>query len=240
LKEGAVTGQTAEVSALCTRIYSEVAPYTMVAVESISATIRLVLEAVRSGIAGDLVECGTWLGGASFAMLLAQRYAFGKIIRPVWMFDSFEGLPAADERDGARAIQYQRETDSPTYFDNCRAPLERVRQAIDGFQFTEDEAVVVPGWFDQTLPANRDRLAGRGIAVLRVDCDWYEPVRLVLDELAPFVSERGAIILDDYFAWDGCVRATHEFLYKNDHPWRIRSMEKNHGAWMIKGSDQWA
>ena len=39
-------------------------------------------------------------------MLLAQRYKYGRIVKPVWMFDSFEGLPPADDRDGPLAVQY--------------------------------------------------------------------------------------------------------------------------------------
>jgi O-methyltransferase len=59
-------------------------------------------------------------------------------------------------------------------------------------------------------------------------------VSYVLDELAPCITDDGAIILDDYFAWDGCARATHDYLSRNSLAWRIRSMDKFYGAWMIK------
>jgi O-methyltransferase len=150
------------------------------------------------------------------------------------MFDSFQGLPPADERDGPLALKYQRETESPYYFDNCAAPLQDVLAAIGQFGFSDNEAVVVPGWFRDTLPGKKTTLAERGIAFLRIDCDWYEPVHYVLREATPLMPEDGTILLDDYFAWDGCARATHDFLSQNNLCWRIRSIERFHGAWMVK------
>jgi len=220
--------------AIISRITDEVNPYTMVPAVNLAATVRLTLEAIDANLVGDLVECGTWRGGSSFAMLLAQRYRYGHIIKPVWMFDSFQGLPPADERDGPLALQYQRETDGPYYYDNCTAPLDEVLAAIKRFGFTDDEAVVVPGWFQDTIPVMQGELQERGVSVLRVDCDWYEPVLYVLTELSDLIPDEGIIILDDYYAWDGCARATHDFLSRNGLSWRIRSMDQLTGAWIIK------
>ena len=222
------------VEALAKRIIGEVRPYTMVPDENLTVTIGLVLDAIESGRTGDIVECGAWFGGSSFAMLLAQRYAFGRIVKPVWMFDSFEGLPKAETRDGQMALQYQAATDAPGYLDNCRAPLDQVQEAARKFGFSDDEAIIVPGWFEETLPRHVPKLSELGISVLRIDCDWYAPVSLVLDQLAQLVPEEGAIILDDYFAWDGCARATHDFLSRNDLCWRVRSMDRFTGAWIVK------
>lgn len=216
------------------RIAKEVAAYTMLHPEALSATIHHTIATIDAGIEGDVVECGTWKGGASFSMLLAQRYKYGRIVKPIWMFDSFQGLPPADERDGPHALQYQKNTASPAYFDNCTAPLEGVREAIGKFGFKEDEAIVVPGWFNESIPGKLAPLARNKIALLRVDCDWYEPVTYVLDSLAPYVSDEGAIILDDYYAWDGCARATHDFLSRNDLSWRIKSANDFACAWMSK------
>src|SRR5262249_7045971 len=66
------------------------------------------------------------------------------------------------------------------------------------------------GWFDQTLAASRDRIGE--IAILRIDGDWYESVRCCLNSLYDQVVEDGFVILDDYYMWNGCTVATHEFL----------------------------
>lgn len=222
------------VEEISNQVIFEVRPYTMVPPENLAQTIKLTIDAIEAGRQGDLVECGTWKGGSSFAMLLAQRYRFGRILKPIWMFDSFQGLPPADERDGPLALQYQQDTNAPGYYDNCSAPIDEVRVAIEAFGFSPAEAIVVPGWFNETIPTHRETLQRSGIAVMRVDCDWYESVSYVLNELAPWISEEGAIILDDYYAWDGCARATHDYLSKNSLGWRIRSMDKFYGAWMIR------
>jgi hypothetical protein len=150
------------------------------------------------------------------------------------MFDSFEGLPPADERDGPLAATYQADTKAPEYFDNCRASVQAGQDAASHFTFAPDEAVIVPGWFSDTIPVKRAALAPSGRAVLRVYCDWYERVKLVLQECAPMVLDEGVIILDDYFAWDGCARATHDCLSQNDLAYRIKSLPSFHCAWMEK------
>lgn len=91
----------------------------------------------------------SWGGGA---MLLAQRYVYGVIGKPVWMLDSFQGLPPATEQDGPRALHYQQNIGHPTYYDNCRASFEHVRKAAARFGFDEQTANIVPGWFNQTIP----------------------------------------------------------------------------------------
>lgn len=219
---------------LVSRVIAEVAPYTMVPHDNLAFTIESVFDAVDMHRTGDLVECGTWKGGCSFAMLLAQRYRYGQIIKPVWMFDSFEGLPPVDQRDGPLAAQYQQDVASPSYFDNCRASLELVLDAVEEFHFSPNEAIIVPGWFNETIPGERGELSDRGIAFLRIDCDWFEPTAYVLNQFAALLPNEGRILLDDYYAWDGCARATHAFLTSNDYSWRIRTISNTSGAWMIK------
>jgi O-methyltransferase len=138
--------------------------------------------------------------------------------RRVWLFDSFEGLPPPQEIDGPGAAQYAAETDSPRYFDNCRAAVEEVRATARQLG-VEDRTEIVPGWFDETLPASREAIGQ--IALLRLDCDWYESVRLCLEALYDQVSPGGLVIVDDYYTWDGCTIAVHEFLAQRELPHRV-------------------
>lgn len=218
--------------ALIDRVIAEVAPYTMVKPEGLECTIRLTLSAINAGIPGDLIECGTWLGGCSFAMLLAQRYAFGEIMRPVWMFDSFEGLPPAGPNDGQRAKDWQANANnSPKHYNNCSASLDEMLQGANALGVA-DYVMPMEGWFNETLQLAAPDIGK--IALLRLDGDWYESVKVCLDQLAGLVSEGAPIIVDDYFAWRGATLATHEYLAKNQLPWRIRSTPKNMCAWMLK------
>jgi O-methyltransferase len=218
------------------RVLPEVRPYTGVPDEGVAWTIQLALESIENHIPGDLVECGTWMGGCSFAMLLAQRYYFGEIVRPVWMYDSFEGMSEPTDEDGYRARWWMKraletkDEGAEKQKNWCIAPLEQVVENAGRLGLGE-YVRIIPGWLNKTLPAFKPQR----ISVLRVDCDFYAPVKCVLEELVPHVSQGGPIIMDDYEAWEGCVLATHEYLAKHSLPWRIRTVPGLNGAWIIKG-----
>jgi hypothetical protein len=187
---------------------ARVQPFTMVGSDALLDLARMVRAALTFDIPGNFVECGVWRGGASFLMAELARQA-GAHQRRVWLFDSFEGLPPPEAVDGPAALAYVEDTDSPTYYDNCRASLEDVRQtaaALGVADYTE----LVKGWFDQTLPLHRDRIGE--IAILRIDGDWYSSVRCCLENLYDQVVDGGLVVLDDYYAYDGCTLAVHEFL----------------------------
>jgi O-methyltransferase len=216
------------------KVISQIRPFSMVPDDAIELTVMEVLKAIKNEHKGDFAEFGTWMGGCSFAMLLIQREMFGKIIKPVWMFDSFEGLPNAEERDGPAALRYQSDTESPIYYNNCTAPLEQVLHAKESFGFSDDDAIIVPGWFEKSIPLHRQQIFERGLSLLRIDCDWYRPVKLVLDEIAPLVTENASIVIDDYFSWDGCALAVHAYLAENELPYRIQSLPSLTSAWIVK------
>ena len=89
--------------------------------------------------------------------------------RKVWLFDSFEGLPAPEAIDGPAAATYVASAKSPWYFDNSRASLEEVRAAAVALGL-ETYIECVKGWVEETLPAHRGRIGT--IALLRIDTDW--------------------------------------------------------------------
>src|ERR1700736_3521338 len=66
-------------------------------------------------IPGCVIECGVWRGGmsAGLADVLGPD-------REYFLFDSFEGLPPAEEIDGPAALLWQSNTQSPEYHDNCK------------------------------------------------------------------------------------------------------------------------
>jgi O-methyltransferase len=78
---------------------------------------------------------------------------------------------------------------------------------------------LVPGWFDETLPKIRERFGP--IALLRIDADWHASVSTCLEQLYDQVVDGGYIVLDDYYTWDGCSIAVHEFLGRRQLSHRI-------------------
>jgi O-methyltransferase len=152
---------------------------------------------------GDIAECGTWKGG----MIAGMAEVLGDNNRTYFLFDSFEGLPEAKPIDGEAALKWQRNTESETYHNNCKAELSDAREAmsLSGIQNFQ----IIKGWFHDTLPSFNSE---NKIAVLRLDGDWYESISECLKYLYPLVIKNGLIIIDDYYVWDGVAKAVHHYL----------------------------
>ncbi len=216
------------------RITETVKPLTMVHESGVRFACEQTVELIGRKIPGVIVECGVWRGGCSIAMLLAQREAFGYVGRSVHMLDSFKGLPPVTPRDGLLAQRWQKKADPANFFDNCKVSLNELKATLDAMSFRSEEYQIWRGWFTNTLPGLVETIEGRGIALLRLDGDWYDSTLVCLEQLMPLVSEGGVVIIDDYYAWDGCVRAVHDYLSRHDLPYRIRSLFNCYGAYFIK------
>jgi len=162
---------------------------TMVGLNRLDDLQRCVESVVADGVEGDLIEAGTWRGGASILMRAALD-SLGED-RTVWVADSFEGFPADDELDA---------------YDFLAAPLEDVKESFA--RLGCDRGVrFAPGFFEQSLPP----LAGERWAIVRLDADTYAPTRLALRCLYPGLAPGGYLILDDYGSFPGCREAVEEF-----------------------------
>ncbi|HEX2827015.1 MAG TPA: TylF/MycF/NovP-related O-methyltransferase [Burkholderiales bacterium] len=170
----------------------------------------------KAPAAGCIVECGVWRGGMSAGMsdVLPGRVHY--------LFDSFEGLPPAQEIDGEVALAWQRDAAGPAYFDNCRA--ERVHAESAMRMSAAGAARIVGGWFSDTVPGF---VPSEPIAVLRLDADWYDSTLQCLTGLYPHVQPGGLVIVDDYYVWDGCSRAIHDFLSLHK---RVERIEQSRGV----------
>ena len=70
---------------------------------------------------------------------------------------------------------------------------------------------LIKGWFAETLPFFNPPAP---IAILRLDGDWYDSTFQCLTHLYHWVAPGGVIIVDDYYAWEGCARAVHDFCLR--------------------------
>ncbi|MEZ0308608.1 MAG: TylF/MycF/NovP-related O-methyltransferase [Ramlibacter sp.] len=172
-------------------------------------------------IQGCVVECGVWRGGMSAAMaevLGADRQYF--------LFDSFEGLPPATPEDGDHARAWQQDTTGATYYDNCSAPMDFAERAMKLSGARQYQ--LVKGWFKDTLAPFSP--PGQ-IAILRLDGDWYESTLVALEALFKHLAPGGIVIVDDYYSWDGCSRAVHDFLSRHQLTARIT---QKHGICVLE------
>jgi O-methyltransferase len=185
--------------------------YTMIKKETYKENLKLALQLPKS-INGDVVECGVWRGGmcAGIASLLENKHKY-------YLFDSFEGLPEAKNIDGDAAIAWQNNKDSVEYYDNCKAEIDFAQKAMT---LTGCEFEIIKGWFSDTLPLYNSL---NEIAILRLDGDWYDSTMECLVNLFPKVASGGYIIIDDYFSWDGCSKAVHDYLSQQQSSCRIHT-----------------
>ena len=73
----------------------------------------------KRGIFGDLVECGTARGGC--AALMGLTCSDTSPSRKLWIFDTFEGLPAPSSNDPDFELAKDREGDCKGNIDEVRA-----------------------------------------------------------------------------------------------------------------------
>jgi O-methyltransferase len=201
------------------RLYHKYRKYTMMNSEAAYAG-NLHLAARVKGVDGVIFECGTWRVGmiAGIADVLGSE-------RRYYLCDSFQGLPMAKEIDGAAAQAWQADTTGPAYYNNCTASEEDARAAMS--MSCAKDYQLVKGWFDDTLP----KLPAEPIALLRMDADWYDSTKCILDNLADRVVSGGLIIIDDYYTWEGCTVAVNEFAARTKRPIR----ESHHGICYLVG-----
>lgn len=203
-------------------LYEKYKKYTMVPKELFMLNLDLCNAFKR--VEGDYVECGVWRGGMSAAV----SEVLGKK-KQLHLFDSFEGLPPAKEIDGKEALAWQKDKKSPGYFDNCTADES---YAIEAMKLAKhDNYQLYKGWFDKTLPGS----IRQPIGILRLDGDWYDSIIICMEHLYPKIVEGGIIVLDDYYTWDGCTKAVHDYLSGIKSPSRICQWH-NSIAYIIKKS----
>jgi hypothetical protein len=155
-------------------------------------------ELARRAPEGAFVECGVCAGGS------AGMAALGQPGREMWLLDSWEGLPEPGPED--IAIQGHRRAAGWN-----RAEQARVEELlVEKLCVPSSRLHLVRGWFEDTVPKTRAEIGS--IALLHLDGDWYESIKLCLDQLYDQVTANGFVAVDDYHHWRGCKKAVDEFL----------------------------
>lgn len=154
-------------------------------------------------IEGAIVECGVWNGGAAALMAVAQGKREPQ--RDVYLFDSFQQLPRPVEKDGKKAGAMYEEG---TLLGGAPGEVSRVRDAFCCLHLPLERVRIIEGWFKDTFPVTPIPK----IALLHIDADWYESVKLCLETYYASVVSGGFVVFDDYGSWEGCKRAVDEFM----------------------------
>jgi len=165
-------------------------------------------------VSGDICEFGVAQGATS--ALLAWEIA--PIERHLWLFDSFEGLPAPSEKDvliddiftlGSMA----------RYEGQMANPESLVRARLRAIDFPPGRTHIVRGFIEDSV---RHGELPSSVAFAYVDFDFYEPIRVALRFLDERLTPGGSVIVDDY-GWfsAGAQSAVDEFLAERGADYEI-------------------
>jgi O-methyltransferase len=179
------------------RMMRLVRPYTLVDPDRIKNLYALAHRVEAERIPGDVIECGVYNGGT--AAVLARSATHSRIKRTLWLFDSFQGMPETTEVDGLEAKEYVGQVLGST---------KKVREVLRKAGADLDRVKIVEGWFQDTFPT----APISQIALLNIDADWYESVKLCLETFYDRIVPGGFVSIDDYGHWPGCRRAVDEFF----------------------------
>lgn len=145
---------------------------------------------------GDIVETGTFIG-TSAAIIMKVLMDFDSCERKLWVFDSFEGLPAPTEEDGAQGSAGGFAATLETFEDNLRS--------VDAYD--EDKLVITKGWFAEVCGPSKVSK----IAFLRLDGDLFASTWDAIVALYDRVIPGGFVYVDDYGSFVGCRKAIDKF-----------------------------
>lgn len=149
--------------------------YSMLNLEAIE---ELIYFAARTP-PGAVVEVGVYKGGSAFC--LAQ------LGRPLFLYDTFEGLPYQGPKDGNPAGRF------------ADTSVEEVRALVP-------EATIVKGLFPDSL------VDMPPVSFVHCDVDQYQSTRAVLEYMPSRMTPGGIILVDDYGVADceGATQAVQE------------------------------
>jgi hypothetical protein len=189
-------------------IIRRVRPYTMTNPERLFSLIQATRYVLSAGIPGSIVECGVWRGGSMMAAALTLRQA-GDVCRDLYLFDTYEGLPAPTPIDvNYRGLAARRFLTSKRLRQDNSASLYEVKANLASTGYPDELLHFVQGRVEETIPNS----APDQIAILRLDTDWYESTRHELIQLYPRLAAGGVLIIDDYGYWRGARKAVDDYM----------------------------
>jgi len=200
-------------------VYEFCKPYTMTSIERMYSLYVSVDYILSNNIPGAFVECGVWRGGS--AMLIAKMLVNRAIYdRKIYLYDTFEGMsePTSDDitwngDSASTLLDATKNSKEDSVW--CLASMITVKTNLALTNYNEDNIHYIEGKVEDTLPAT---LPDEGIALLRLDTDWYESTKHELKHLFPKVVQCGVLIVDDYGHWEGSRKATDEYFQETNTP----------------------
>ncbi len=178
------------------------------------------------GIEGDICEFGV-ANGASTALIANEIKPTDKRL---WLFDTFEGLPAPTKED--LLIDDIFNFGSIEKYEGQMAHDEsEVIQKLDSIRYPADRYSIIKGKVEYTLKG--DPLPGK-VAFANVDLDFYSGVKHALDFLHQCLVPGGSVVVDDYdFFSAGAKTAVEDFICEHSRDYEFHLPQAQFGAFCI-------
>lgn len=171
---------------------------------------------------GWLVECGIYRGFSFFSLgKFLEIFCMGDKTRKLLGFDSFEGFSDLSPEDGGEkeSVTRIKGGTNPIDFKNDFYELLKINN-LDAFAPWVERMQVVEGDVRSTIPKYVSENPGIRIALLHIDIDIFEPVKVALENFYPRVVPGGLVILDEYAHqdWPGESAAVEQYFTNNNLP----------------------
>ncbi len=129
-------------------------------------------------VKGDILEVGTWRGGSGVLMGVAARLSGHT--EPVWLCDTFTGIPRSSERDP----NYKGGEHSDCSADNVRKLAKTMNTSVS----------LLEGIYPDVTGEKGPQV----IKLAHIDVDVYESVKKVFEYIWPRMVPGGMVLFDDY------------------------------------------
>ena len=154
-------------------------------------------------------------------MLIALTcLARGARHREIFLFDTFKGMTSPGPMDvdlanrSAASLMAGSHGNKVAELVCAEASLEVVRTAMEGTGYDMRLVRFVEGDVRETL----SKTPTLGIALLRLDTDFYDSTLAELRVLYPRLAQSGILIVDDYGHWQGARKAFEEYFSDPEVP----------------------
>lgn len=198
--------------------------YSMMPHINLASLYEQVVYCEKNNIKGDYVECGVWKGGAVGMMALANL-KYSEERRNLHLFDAFDDICPPDvSKDGSKALEDVLKYGKLKSLENLEKnkPIKGMYDSFGGhgriedcnnlltnlINYPKEKVFYYKGWFQDTLQDAEIE----SIAILRLDGDWYDSIKICLDKFYDKVSKNGVIVIDDYGYYEGCTKAVNDFF----------------------------
>ena len=165
-------------------------------------------------VSGDICEFGVAQGATS--RLLGYEILTGD--RTLWLFDSFEGLPAPSEKDDLIDDIFSLGS-MDRYKGTMRCSETEVLHKLAEIGFPPARLKLKKGWIEDVL---RQPDLPTAVAFAYVDFDFFEPIKAALEFLDRCMTVGATIVVDDYgYFSSGVQLAVDEFREKTTGRYRF-------------------